>query len=631
MLEWVTTGRGTVGAGLASAVSPAWAARAALGLAMLTALGCGSAERDQATADVGTQGSGSGGGSATSGVASGGTSSTGVIMVVGDTTGNPNECRRVVSLEGVTLGTPPPFDVVIVADNSESLSWSREDLAHGLSELMANVYGHAVRFFVLTPTQYDENSAQAIDLRTGEALVNWKDPVSGVPYTHGVTRYTQSCKDAWGNELVCPGYPAPALDFELEGRWEFALPEPAAALDSEMTVEQLTAERAKVVDAILALGVLGSPEEQPVCTLSRYLHQPARQLPERAVFLVISDEDDTASTEQACLGSYEFRQFSSVRGSLVEGCTQNCDSYRFSVARRAAQNSFAFDCAPVDDLGNVGARDTWRAGSFQRTVDTCDSTSTQPCSDEEQQWAQAECDGGYFVQTCTRTCVNDATDETCSYSSTDDSHDLCNESFGGGDNVYANLVDYCERAYQVTDWGPCTRVGFSVENVGSVLSQASVTSPVVRAKSVDDMIYLFHADAERSFGEQNYFVESILFTEGSSCVPQAGQSYGTGLAKLASSPEQVYPICESYAPALSSVNSFAQDLLETEYTLELGERESIESVVVESRDGSTRDLGPDDYQYDKEQARLSIDRDALRSSDLRLSVEVLDPCAPPIK
>jgi hypothetical protein len=325
--------------------------------------------------------------------------------------------------------------------------------------------------------------------------------------------------------------------------------EPAAALDSEMTVEQLAAERAKVVDAILALGVLGSPEEQPVCTLSRYLQQPARQLPERAVFLVISDEDDTSSTEQACVGSYEYRQSSSVRGSLVEGCTQNCDSYRFSVARRVAQNSFAFDCAPVDDLGNVGSPDTWRAGSFQRTLDTCDSTSAQPCSDEEQQRAQAKCDAGYFVQNCTRTCANDATDEICRYSSTDGSHDLCNESFGSGDYVYANLVDYCERAYQATDWGPCTRVGFSVENVGSALSQTSVTSPVVRAKSVDDMIYLFHADAARSFGEQNYFVESILFTEGSSCVPQAGQSYGTELAKLASSPEQVYPICESYAPA----------------------------------------------------------------------------------
>src|SRR5512143_2178972 len=34
-------------------------------------------------------------------------------------------CRRDVSFTAVTVGAPPPFDLVIVADNSDSLSWSR--------------------------------------------------------------------------------------------------------------------------------------------------------------------------------------------------------------------------------------------------------------------------------------------------------------------------------------------------------------------------------------------------------------------------------------------------------------------------------------------------------------------------
>src|SRR4051812_5387813 len=33
-------------------------------------------------------------------------------------------CQRTVNLRAVTISSPVPFDVVIVADNSDSLSWS---------------------------------------------------------------------------------------------------------------------------------------------------------------------------------------------------------------------------------------------------------------------------------------------------------------------------------------------------------------------------------------------------------------------------------------------------------------------------------------------------------------------------
>src|SRR5205814_276418 len=62
-------------------------------------------------------------------------------------------CQHDVSLTAVTLGTPQPFDLVIVADNSDSLSFSREDLSAGVRDLLTNVRGRDVRVFLLTSTQ----------------------------------------------------------------------------------------------------------------------------------------------------------------------------------------------------------------------------------------------------------------------------------------------------------------------------------------------------------------------------------------------------------------------------------------------------------------------------------------------
>lgn len=593
---------------------------------------CGSTKRNQAhdsppAAAAGGNGN-SGGASSTSS-----SSVTGSIVVSGGGSGADGplgECRREVSFEGVTLETPPAFDVVIVADNSESLSWSREDLAQGLSELMENVYGHAVRFFVLTPTQYDETSAQAIELRTGEELVNWRDSVTGEPYTHAVTRYVQSCTDALGQELLCPGYPAPDLEFDLEGTWEFVMPEPVAHLDSDMTLAALEAERNKVVEAILALGTQGSSEEQPLCTLTRYLDQPARLLPDRAVFLVISDEDDTASVD-SCLAKYSYSQVPSS-SSLVEGCTQNCDSYRFYVTRQVSQHTLEFVCAPVDDFGNIGSEDTWRTDTLPIAGDdTCEGLTEQPCTSDEEARAQAVCDGGFIVQRCLRSCVDGARTDYCGYSSADDTLDLCATAFEAGGTRYANIADYCETTRQQTGWGPCNVTGYTLEDVPATWSKSGGARPLVQANTLQDMIYLFHADARRAFGEENYFVDTILFTREATCEPQAGQSYATELAQLATSPEHVHPICESYAPVFSTVKAFARGLLQTEYPLELGERESIEAVVVENRDGNTRELEPADYDYDEDENLLYIDEGALRASDLGLSVQVVDPCAPPIK
>jgi len=541
-----------------------------------------------------------------------------------------DECRRVVTLEGVTLGTPPPFDVVIVADNSESLSWSREDLADGLSELVGNVHGHAVRFHVLSPTQYGQSSSAAIDLQTGEPLVRWRDPVSLEAFTGAVTNYVQTCVDDQGQDMVCPGLPLPNLEFELEGRWELALPEPVAELSSEMPTEQLNTERKKVVDAILALGISGSTDEQPLCTLTRYIQQSAVHLPERAVFLVIADEDDTNSAE-SCLGAYEFSQETTLASVRDYNCSDDCDAYSFQMSRTASRNALNFFCAPTDDLGQLLPRDTWSAESVSLALsDDCGGKTSSACGPEDLESAAERCTSGDVVQDCERTCAEDAVQEPCGLTFLEPT-DLCSTGFSLGDTHYDNFKDFCEQSSEKSGWSNCSSIGFNTNAAGTTFSRYGTVRPAVKASSAQDLVHLFHSEAERAFGADNYFVESIVFEPGGPCTPAQGQSYATELMNIASSPEQVYSICESYAPALAHVNDFARGLLQTEYALELESRESIESITVRDLDGTERQLDAQDYTYDPDAAVLRIEEAALRASDVDLSVEVVDPCAPIIR
>src|SRR6185369_4286641 len=72
----------------------------------------------------------------------------------GQAGGSGPKCTRVETISALAIERPEPFDVVIVADHSGSLSWSRDSLSAGLKNLLAYAHGQEVRFFVLTPTQY---------------------------------------------------------------------------------------------------------------------------------------------------------------------------------------------------------------------------------------------------------------------------------------------------------------------------------------------------------------------------------------------------------------------------------------------------------------------------------------------
>ncbi len=313
-------------------------------------------------------------------------------------------CSRTVSLRGVTIARPVPFDVVIVADNSDSLSWSRDSLSAGLANLLSRVHGHEARFLVLTTTQYGKSSQGAVSPLNGEDLVVWKDSVSGSPYLNEMTTYVETCVDGEGAPTTCPKRSVRdySVSWKLTGKWELQMPTAVAAITPDMDDAAIVAEQKRIAEKILALGGGGSQQEQPICTLLRYIGQGSSALPKHAIFVVLTDEDDT-SPSSVCLGGYYATQQVSPT-TTVELCTSNCSVYDYSMLKRSEEERIAFDCVPVDDKGKEHPESTTPKTLVTTYAARCDGATTFACSDVDLRQAGVECGAGTVVKNCTHSC-----------------------------------------------------------------------------------------------------------------------------------------------------------------------------------------------------------------------------------
>ena len=136
----------------------------------------------------------------------------------------------------------------------------------------------------------------------------------------------------------------------------------------------------------------------------------------------------------------------------------------------------------------------------------------------------------------------------------------------------------------------------------------------------------FRTSADAAFGASGYFVESIVLDPSFTCPVKAGQSYGATLKTLATSADDVFPLCSDYAPALQRIRSFAHRLIQNQFAVTLASDEEIDSVSAVTLNGERRKLNPTDYRYDSNAKQLSIVPGVLSPSDLTLDLEIADTC-----
>lgn len=536
-----------------------------------------------------------------------------------------DDCERTVALTAVAIGDPPPFDVIIVADHSQSLSWSRDDLAAGLSTLLSDMRGRDARFFVLTPTQYGASSAQAIDPWTGFDLVLWRDAASGEAFSPAMTEYTQSCFDADGAPIECPPYDRTLPnDYSAEGKWTFVMPDAVATITAGMTDAEIAAEQQRVSDAILGLQGTGSPNEQPLCTLNRYLMQPSEALPAHAVFVVISDEDDVSLPED-CAAAYHF-EIATTETPTGETCSStDCDTYLYFLNEPALVEMVEYTCVPIDDLGtphpeNGVSKTNWLNGSLG--ADCTTASAAAPCGNAGMSWALSDCGPGHTIDPCTMTC-QESQSAGCGVQTDDGVTDYCRDSFTYMGTSYASLFEYCNMTVGEHPWTDCARQGYYV---GTSRGGTSQVEPLVPGMTTDALVTSAKQLAATAFGAEGYSIELIAFEPAFDCVPEQGQSIASNLQMLVESTDDVFPICGDYAPALENVRAFASTLVNTDQPIVLRPQETIDTVRLIGKDGTTRELAPERYSYDRVAGVLHLMAADIRADDVSVEVAIANPC-----
>jgi hypothetical protein len=213
-------------------------------------------------------------------------------------------------------------------------------------------------------------------------------------------------------------------------------------------------------------------------------------------------------------------------------------------------------------------------------------------------------------------------------SRTDSKNDLCTQPFDQNGARYANLTDYCSRTRGGTGWEPCSVMGLkpSTADGGTTTSTSEHTTSVVAAKSMTEMISSFKDSADRLIGKDNYSVEALVLDPAFNCPLHPGQSYATNLRSLARSTHDVFPLCEDYAPAMESIVTFAEYLIQTDYPLGLDEYEDVDSVLVTNKQGEQRTV--QGYAYDRAGQTLRFSVGVLTAEDQALAVNVARYCAP---
>jgi hypothetical protein len=538
----------------------------------------------------------------------------------------PPSCMHVVNLTAVTIAKPEPFDVVIVADNSDSLSWSRDSLAAGLSDLLARVHGSQIRFFLLTTTQYGASSQAAVSASTGKPLVLWSDTVTGKPYAHPMTEYAQTCSDSQGAKAPCPTTPGPVDGVKIAGQWQFQMPAAIGEITPDMTDAEVALVQRKIADNVLALGGSGAQQEQPICTLSRYIAQAANQLPKHAVFVVISDEDDSSSPSQ-CLASYELAPQMST-GPLYESCTTGCSQYIYYASRTAQQQTAAYDCVPIDDLGHEHPEGASRHSLVVNYAAQCQIGSSATCTSDQLANAKNECGPvGFVAKNCQATCA-DGGSAGCSLQRSDNTVNLCQQPFDEAGMHYQNLAAYCMHTTgSAQPWQNCDVQGqrLTAQDQHWTWQKETIT-PLVNVPDLTALIADFKTRAQAAFGASGYSVESIILDAAFSCAVHDGQSYAPNLRQLAASANDVFPLCQDYAPALGRIRDFANALVQNDFAIALRADEHIESVKVSSRAQVQRTLAPVNYSYDRGRGVLHLNAGQLTPADVNIEVGVGTEC-----
>lgn len=479
----------------------------------------------------------------------------------GDATGLGLASRK-VTLDTGTEKASAPVKILFVVDDSYTMSQSQQHLSNSIDSLLNPLKGRNVNIRVVSTSGVPNNAIDySSDLKYFNELQQeiTAAQVSGLP-TYFIEKRFDNINGRNAEFKILP-------------------------TDSDLT---FSTTRANLKNTLLNMGTNGSDQEEGLCAISRQLFDTSSsaffKAGDKGIVILISDEND-ASVFEKC--TYKTREQMSFKDIALYNYNQQ--QVRLKLEVKNTKDGLE-QWLPVEWGVSLSGDLTVSVGST--------------CTTAHKDFGLNKITSlGYQVRNVS-SCVYEVIPAAfvgadLGDDATNASMNLCMQSLTFNNKPYTSLYQMVNSTGSSIQSGSCQRSIQSGNSAKVLVENALVTKADETSTTAKNLSLAIYNRASALFGQNSFFLSTIIHKLPETCSLSTGQSYGNKYVELAQSFQDqsvVTSICDSnYGAALGQLTSQVIDVVIKSYQTSLSEDESIVAVVIVRGSESIR-LGSGDYE-----------------------------------
>ena len=456
--------------------------------------------------------------------------------------------NRVISLNSAFNNQNSDLKILIIVDDSYTMSQSQNRLSNAVDSLMNPLLGRNVEFKIVSTSGIPSNE---IDYKIDKKYLN-----SG---SNEITESQALASTSYSIEKI--------ISNKVDSRHS------KIASLKEYTQVQFNTIKAKVKSAILNVGVNGSDAEEGLCPVVRQLFDTTTtsffKKGDKAAIIFLTDEDDS-STFNSCVSKYK------------EQVSNNPVIYYNYLEQRAR---LKLEYQVTRDGLVTWLPATWAIGlpngQYFNAGSTCNVSDVSIATTKITQ-------KGYIVRNVSE-CIYEAAQSTrygadLGDDGTNINKNLCNSNVIFQGINYSNLYSYVSATNLSAVAGSCQKIIQPANTIAQTGIYTSVIAADTASSNMQDLKSALITKSNELFGT-GFIYASIIRKSTESCALQTGQSYGRKYEDLAARLPQnsvVESMCATdFSNVLSQISQFVVSQAEKSYVVTgLNTGEIILSVAV---------------------------------------------------
>lgn len=438
--------------------------------------------------------------------------------------------------------------VLLVVDDSYTMSQSQTQLANAIDSLLNPLQGHNVEFKIVSTSGVPNNE---VDYSITKKYFSDQNIEISSSQLEGLSGYfvDNNIKNASSNRHGL------------------------LKLYRESTTAQFQNLKQQIKTAIQAVGVAGSDTEEGLCATARQIFDDSDsgffKVGDKAAIVLLTDENDSSFFSRC---SSRYRQRISSQSVVY-----------YNYGQQRAKISLEYQ------VTNDGVT-TWQPVVWGVSLSGPRTISVGAnCTPEDQVDSVTKITSQGFVVRNVKNCVYEVI--AASYYGADLGDDgssdrnLCTQSFSYNGKTYANLYAMINANTLSAAAESCGRQIIPGNQLSGQIEFDSIVRSDPAAYSSQDLKVALLNKSNNVFGPSGYIYASLIRVSGESCALSSGQSYGTKYQELNSllGPQRsaVQSLCNSdFSSVLTQVSQFIVNVVSNSYVLPLQDGESVLSVSI---------------------------------------------------